>query len=78
MLQAASRITKSIEENMLSVFVFVSVLFTSSSGDLCKIERFPLHSVSSVSDCTIKEEKVHTQTTKKKKKKMMEQSLEFV
>lgn len=52
---------------MLSVFVFVSVLFISSSGDLCKIERFPLHSVSSVSDCTIKEEKVHTQTTKKKK-----------
>lgn len=64
---------------MLSVFVFVSVLFISSSGDLCKIERFPLHSVLSVSDCTIKEEKVHTHNNKKKKKKkMMEQSPEFV
>lgn len=54
---------------MLSVFVFVSVLFISSSGDLCKIERFPLHSVLSVSDCTIKEEKVHTHNQKKKRRK---------
>lgn len=47
--------------------VFVSVLFISSSGDLCKITNFPLHSVSSVSDCVVKEGKVQTQKKRGRK-----------